>query len=102
MSSMAVSLGRAPSNISREIKRNGSQQGYRASEADEAAWDRARRPKSCKLARNRPLARIVAERLQLEWSPEQIAGLSSANIRAVLISVDVTLNQAPLGANKYS
>jgi len=72
--SMAVSLGRAPSTISREIRRNGGRQGYRASEADQAAWDRARRPKSCRLVQNRALARIVAEKLQLEWSPEQIAG----------------------------
>jgi len=71
---MAVSLGRAPSTISREIRRNGGRQGYRASEADQAAWDRARRPKSCRLVQNRALARIVAEKLQLEWSPEQIAG----------------------------
>ena len=42
---------------------------YRASEADQAAWDRAQRPKRCKLAQNRALARIVAEKLQLEWSP---------------------------------
>jgi IS30 family transposase len=63
-----------PSSISREIRRNGGRQGYRASEADQAAWDRARRPKSCRLVQNRALARIVAEKLQLEWSPEQIAG----------------------------
>ena len=72
--SMAKTLGRAPSTISRELRRNGGQRGYRASEAEQAAWDRARRPKICKLARNRALARIVARKLQLEWSPAQIAG----------------------------
>ena len=72
--SIAVSLGRAPSTISREVKRNGGQCGYRANQADKAAWDRARRPKTCKLAAHRVLARIVASKLQLEWSPEQIAG----------------------------
>ena len=72
--SIAASLGRAPSTISREIRRNGGRRGYRASKADQAAWDRARRPKRCKLVENRALARIVAEKLQLEWSPEQIAG----------------------------
>jgi IS30 family transposase len=72
--SIATSLGRAPSTISREIKRNGGHESYRASQADRAAWDRARRPKICKLAENRTLARIVAGRLQLQWSPEQIAG----------------------------
>jgi IS30 family transposase len=72
--SMAASLGRAPSTISRELRRNGGRQGYRASCADQAAWDRARRPKRCRLAQNRALARTVADKLQLEWSPRQIAG----------------------------
>ena len=72
--SIAASLNRAPSTISREIQRNGGQRGYRASQADQAAWDRAHRPKTCKLVENRALARIVARKLQLEWSPEQIAG----------------------------
>ena len=71
---IAQSLGRAPSTISREIKRNGGRYYYRANGADQAAWDRARRPKTCKLVANRALARIVAKKLQLEWSPEQIAG----------------------------
>ena len=35
---------------------------------------RAHRAKTCKLAKNRELAYIVAEKLQLEWSPDQIAG----------------------------
>lgn len=72
--SIAASLGRAPSTISREINRNGGQQYYRANQADQTAWDRARRPKVCKLVENRSLARIVARKLQLEWAPEQIAG----------------------------
>jgi IS30 family transposase len=72
--SLATKLGRAPSTISREIKRNGGQECYRASQADQAAWDRAHRPKSCKLAENRTLAHIVAGKLQWQWSPEQIAG----------------------------
>ena len=71
---IATRLGRAPSTISREIMRNGGQDCYRASQADQAAWDRTRRPKACKLAENRTLAHIVAGRLQLQWSPEQIAG----------------------------
>jgi IS30 family transposase len=72
--SIAASLGRAPSTIYREIKRNGDQECYRASQADQAAWDRAHRPKTCKLVENRTLAHIVAEKLQRQWSPEQIAG----------------------------
>ena len=72
--SIASLLKRAPSTISREIQRNGGQSCYRASQADQAAWDRARRPKTCRLAENPTLARIVATKLQLMWSPEQIAG----------------------------
>ncbi|MGY1409184.1 IS30 family transposase [Luteimonas sp. A611] len=72
--STAARLGRAPSTISREIKRNGGCEGYRANQADEEAWNRARRPKQCRLRKNRPLARIVAEKLRMLWSPEQIAG----------------------------
>jgi IS30 family transposase len=71
---IATQLGRAPSTISREIKRNGGRKRYRASQADEAAWDRAHRSKACKLVENRALARIVAGKLQMHWSPEQIAG----------------------------
>jgi IS30 family transposase len=74
MRSITVQLGRAPSTISREIKRNGGQSCYRASQADQSAWDRGRRPKACKLAQNRALARIVAGKLQRRWSPQQIAG----------------------------
>ena len=74
MRSIALSLGRAPSTISREIRRNGGRRSYRAGQADEATWDRAHRPKTCRLVQNRALARMVAEKLQLEWSPEQIAG----------------------------
>ena len=56
--SIAASLNRAPSTISREIDRNGGRQFYRANVADQAAWDRAHRPKTCKLVRNPALARI--------------------------------------------
>lgn len=71
---LATHIGRSPSTISREINRNGGYDGYRATKADQAAWDRAHRPKQCKLAGNRQLSRTVAEKLRLFWSPEQIAG----------------------------
>jgi IS30 family transposase len=80
--SVAARLGRAPSMISREINRNGGLEDYRATEADNAAWDRACRPKRCKLVENRALAGVVADKLRLLWSPEQIAGGSSILIRA--------------------
>ncbi len=72
--SIASELGRVPSTTSRETRRNGGRQRYRANRADKAAWDRAHRPKTCKLAENRALARLVASKLQLQWSPRQIAG----------------------------
>ena len=72
--SIAAQLGRAPSTVSREIRRNGGLAVYRASEADSAAWTRALRPKCCKLAADRALARVVTNKLRLSWSPEQIAG----------------------------
>ncbi len=71
---IAAELGRAPSTISRELKRNGGQEGYRASQADHSAWDRGRRPKTAKLAQNRVLARLVAGKLRRQWSPAQVAG----------------------------
>ena len=72
--SIALRLGRAPSTISRELGRNGGLCSYRAHTADQAAWDRALRPKRCKLALNRPLATVVARLLRQRWSPWQIAG----------------------------
>ena len=71
---IALSLGRAPSTISREVRRNGGAEGYRATRSDQAAWDRARRPKRCKLACRPALARTVSAKLRRNWSPEQIAG----------------------------
>ncbi|MYM96087.1 IS30 family transposase [Duganella vulcania] len=71
---IAARIGRAPSTISREIQRNGGRTHYRAVQADQHAWDQARRPKPCKLAENRMLANMVTSKLQLQWSPEQVAG----------------------------
>jgi IS30 family transposase len=71
---IAAELGRAASTVSREVQRNGGRRRYRANQADQATWYRAHRPKTCKLAQNRALARIVAEKLQCRWSPRQIAG----------------------------
>lgn len=72
--SIAGSLWRAPSTVSREIRRNGGRRRYRANAADQAAWTQAQRPKRCKLVENRALARTVASKLKQLWSPEQIAG----------------------------
>lgn len=71
---IARQLGRAPSTISREVRRNGGSAAYRAARADRAAWDRALRPKTCKLACHPGLRRTVSAKLRRKWSPEQIAG----------------------------
>mgnify|MGYP001819591487 CR=1 FL=1 len=72
--SIAASLGRSPSTVSREIKRNGGRRRYRANQADEAAWERTKRPKTCKLVQHPALARVVEQKLKKLWAPEQIAG----------------------------
>jgi IS30 family transposase len=72
--SIAGSLGRSPSTVSRELHRNGGHRRYRAAAADKRAWDRALRPKLCKLARHEELRQLVAAKLSDNWSPEQIAG----------------------------
>ena len=71
---IATAIGRSPSTVSREITRHGGRNKYRASEADWQAWDHARRPKQCRLAGHARLQRLVASKLKLDWSPEQIAG----------------------------
>ena len=72
--SIARQLGRAASTVSREINRNGGRDRYRAAGADKRAWAHACRAKRCKLARYGWLRRLVARKLRLQWSPEQIAG----------------------------
>ncbi len=71
---IATRLGRSASTLSREIARNGGAGRYRAASADSRAWKRSLRPKSCKLALHHPLRELVVAKLQLEWSPQQIAG----------------------------
>lgn len=71
---IAWKLGRHASTISREISRHGGMSRYRASQADQAAWDRALRPKTCLLADRPRLRAVVAQKLAEQWSPEQIAG----------------------------
>lgn len=71
---IAAQLGRVPSTVCREIHRHGGAHRYRAAEADTQAWNCARRPKRCRLATQPSLQQLVASKLLLEWSPEQIAG----------------------------
>jgi len=71
--SIAKSLKRSPSTVSREVRRNGGRQTYRAARSDQRAWDSAARPKSCKLSFNDPLCQLIARKLRRKWS-QQIAG----------------------------
>ena len=70
---IAYKLDRQPSTVAREVARNGGTAGYRAVQAEEAAFARAERPKVCHLAQRPVLAEAVAEKLSLRWSPEQIS-----------------------------
>jgi len=72
--SIANALGRASSTVSREIMRNGGYDSYRASAADEQAWERARRRKPCRLVTCPRLRELVEEKLRDDWAPQQIAG----------------------------
>src|SRR6516162_4028059 len=71
---IAQGLGRAASTVSREIRRNGGRQAYRANRADRRARERALRPKPCRLALYSELRWRVAQKLALQWSPQQISG----------------------------
>jgi IS30 family transposase len=71
---IAKGLQRAASTVSREVARHGGRPEYRAHEADDQAWESALRPKRCLLALHRRLRELVASKLILEWSPEQISG----------------------------
>jgi len=71
---IAKGLQRAASTVSREVVRHGGRPEYRAHEADDQAWESALRPKKCLLALHRRLREIVASKLILKWSPEQISG----------------------------
>jgi len=71
---IARGMKRAASTVSREVIRHGGRPAYRAQDADRQAWVSALRPKRCLLAVNRKLRDIVASKLILDWSPEQISG----------------------------
>ena len=71
---IAKGLQRAASTVSREVARHGGRPEYRAHEADDQAWESALRPERCLLALHRRLRELVASKLILEWSPEQISG----------------------------
>jgi len=71
---IARHVDRAASTVSREVTRHGGRPAYRAHEANDQAWDSALRPKGSLFSVNRKLRNIVASKLILDWSPEQISG----------------------------
>src|SRR5690606_41052823 len=73
---IASELGRSPSTISREIRRNRHPTNgqYRPFAANARAEARMRHPKVHKIAANPQLREYIQTRLDLRWSPEQSAG----------------------------
>ena len=71
--SIAKSLKRSPSTVSREARRNDRCQTYRAARSDQRAWNCATRPKSCKLSFNDPLCQLIARKLRRKRPLQQIA-----------------------------
>ena len=104
---IARRLGRAPSTVSREIRRHGGTHQYRALEADATAWRWATRPKPCRLAAQPRLRAVVAAKLRAEWSPQQIAAWlvsaypDDATMRASHETIYRTLYVQTRGALKH-
>ena len=71
LTSIAASLRRSVSSLSREVASNGGRKAYEAWRAHERAYERARRPKPTRLS-HKPLAKKVTEGLEQWWSPEEI------------------------------
>ena len=71
---IAARLGQPTSTVSREVGRHGGRRWYRAAVADAETWNRALRPQLCRLAQHPAFRARVAEKLEADWSPEQIAG----------------------------
>lgn len=67
-------LGRPTSTVSREVGRHGGRRRYRAAVADADTWERALRPQLCRLALYPALRACVAEKLEADWSPQQVSG----------------------------
>jgi len=71
---IAARLGRHPSSIGREVRRNADSRGqYRALVAQARAEERARRPKTARLAADPRLRGWVQAGLEKRWSPEQVS-----------------------------
>ncbi len=93
---IAKALQRAASTVSREVVRHGGRPLYRANEeADHQAWESALRPKRCSLALHVKLRKLVASKLILDWSPQQISGWLKIRYPADESMVRVPRNDLP-------
>lgn len=95
--SIETSLGRAASTLSRELRRNGGRERYRAATSDRREWDRALRRKPCKLARQGPLRRIVADKLAQTWSPEQSLAVQVDASASLVVGASLEGRTLPVG-----
>jgi len=66
-------IGFHRSTVCREVHANGGRAAYRPMTAHRRAMERAKRPKSTKLASNPELLAAVIDGLERLWSPQQIA-----------------------------
>ena len=73
MRAVAAAVGKAPSSISRELKRNALDSGRYAAHVADGAY-MARRQRLALLERDKRLAGFVRDRLTEGWSPQQISG----------------------------
>jgi len=74
---IAQTLGVNKSTISRELRRNRGQRGYRPKQAHETAMER--RSQKDLTTINSETWQQVEEKLQMDWSPEQISGWLKKN-----------------------
>ncbi len=71
---IAAELGYHRATLYRELGRNSCQYGYRPDWASQQALVRRRNRLVAKLHKNQPLNQFVIQKLQIGWSPQQIAG----------------------------
>jgi transposase, IS30 family len=78
---IAGRLGRAPSTVCRDVAANGGRERYRACAAERRAVRLLRRPQPARLALCPRLRQVAGSKLELRWSPQQIAGWLAASYR---------------------
>jgi transposase, IS30 family len=84
---IAAVMDRAPSTITRELKRNsGAQLGYQPAYAEQQA--KSRRWRGSRLLRKLDLQQAVLKALAQGWSPAQVAGRLKKENRRTLISYE--------------